>query len=323
MKRVTAITVAAVLLFAFCMLGAADSQALPVDGEYTLFTMEMMGEMKSPESMGLTSTLILRADGTGVLAISGMEEQISKWEAKDGVVTLYNDEGVPQNVGLQDGVVEMEMGQGMYLYYARDGVNTADFVPGGHTPDSLLYAVFHGIDAKKGAHLQYEFHSDYMDSTSSFDVHERDGKLFSLRTTKAGGYEQLSASAFIDGTSYVLYPNEMRGKVALTTSLSMVRENILLTDELYKTLYQRSMRTDYTVETRELEGVTYTAEVYPAADYMAEAVFYYDADRNLIHILEGAPVMAPTMGETFYTIHAIDTEVDETLFDLSDYTISE
>ncbi|MCR5842438.1 MAG: hypothetical protein K6G66_00635 [Oscillospiraceae bacterium] len=320
MKRIIAILTAAVMLSAFCLGAWADTA---VDGEYTLFAIEMAGEQKTPESMGLSSVLTLAKDGTGLLSMAGMEEKISKWEAKDGTVTLYSDEGIPQDVRLRDGIIEMEMGQGLYLYYAAAGVDTTGFTPENHAPDSKLYAVFHGIDAKKGAHLDYEYHSDFMDSTSIFDVHEKDGKLFSLRTTKAGGYEQLTATAFLDGTSYVLYPNEKRGNIALSTSLSLLKENILLTDELYKTLYERAMRTDYQTGTRELEGVSYTAEVYPAQDYTAEAVCYFDDAGNLIRIVVGAPVVAPQMGETVYTVHGIDDKVDETLFDISGYTISQ
>ena len=83
------------------------------------------------------------------------------------------------------------------------------------------------------------------------------------------------------------------------------------------------MRTDYQTETRELEGVSYTAEVYPAQDYTAEAVCYFDDAGNLIRIVVGAPVVAPQMGETVYTVHGIDDKVDETLFDISGYTISQ
>ena len=320
MKRITAITAAAVLLFALCLLGAA---APPGDaaGEYTLFTLEMMGEQKPPESMGLTGSLSLNRDGTGVFAMYGMEEPVVKWEVKDGVLSLYNDEGAPLEAKWEEGVIEMEMGAGLYLYFAREGVDTADFTTGGHEPDTKLYQVFRAIDAREGAHLDYEYHADFMDSTSIFDVHAKEDKLFSLRTTKVSGYEQTSATAFVDGTSYMLYPDEKKGSAVISVSLSLLQNNVLLLDDCYKTIYQAAMRTDCTEETREVDGTSYSVEVFPAEDYTPETAFYFDGDGKLVHILEGAPVLMPDMGETFYTIHAVDTAADESLFDLSGYTI--
>lgn len=320
MKRFTAIVTAAVLLLSLCLLGAAAPEG-GAAGEYTLFTIEMMGEQKAPESMGLTGSLSLNPDGSGVFILYGMEENITKWEEKDGVLTLINGEGSPLELKLADGIVEMEAGAGLYLYFARADVDTAGFTTGGHTPDTKLYQAFRGIDAKTGAHLSYEYHSDYMDSTSIFDVHAKGDSFFSLRTTKVSGYEQLSATAFLDGTSYMLYPNEKRGSAVISVSLSMLQDNVLLLDDCYKTLYQSAMRTDCTEQTRELDGVAYSVEVFPAEDYTPETAFYFDDSGKLVHILQGAPVLMPDVGETFYTIRAVDTAADESLFDLSGYTI--
>ena len=162
-----------------------------------------------------------------------------------------------------------------------------------------------------------------MDSTSILDVQAKDGQYYSLRTTKAGGYEQLSATLYKDGKSYVLYPDEKRGNVALAYSSSLLTDNILLMDELFKDIYTCAFRKDFTEETRELEGVRYTAEVFPAQDYSAETVFFYDDAGKLVHVLKGAPVIMPDLGETFYTVRAIDGKVDEALFDISGYTITE
>ena len=320
MKRITAITAAAVLPFALCLLGAA---APPGDaaGEYTLFTLEMMGEQKPPESMGLTGSLSLNRDGTGVFAMYGMEEPVVKWEVKDGVLSLYNDEGAPLEAKWDKGVIEMEMSAGFYLYLAREDVDTEGFTISVHVPDTKLYQVFRGIDAKKGAHLSYECHADYMNSTSSFDTHAKGDKLFSLRTTEVSGYKQRSATAFVDETSYMLYPDEKKGSAVMSVSLSLLMDNVLMLDDCYQTIYQSAMRSDCTVETRELDGASYSVEVFPAEDYTPETAFYFDGDGKLVHILEGAPVLMPDMGETLYTIHSMDTAVDESLFDLSGYTI--
>ena len=70
-----------------------------------------------------------------------------------------------------------------------------------------------------------------------------------------------------------------------------------------------------------VNGVSYSVEVFPAQDYTPETAYYFDGDGKLVHILTGAPVMMPELGETFYTIHGVDTAVDESLFDLSGYAI--
>lgn len=320
MKRITAIMAAAVLLFALCLLGAAAPQD-GAAGEYTLFTIEMTGEQKSPESMGFTGSLSLKEDGTGMLTMYGMEEPVAKWEVEDGVLSLYNDEGYPLEAKLDKGVIEMEMGAGFYLYFAHEGVDTSGFVPVDHAPDTKLYRAFRAIDAKDGAHLSYEYHSDYMDSTSVFDTHAKGDKFFSLRTTKVSGYEQRSATALVDETSYMLYPDEMKGSAVMSVPLSMLMDNVLMLDDCYKTIFQSAMRSDCSEETREVDGVSYSVEVFPAQDYTPETAYYFDGDGKLVHILSGAPVMMPELGETFYTIHGVDTAVDESLFNLSGYAI--
>ena len=316
MRHITAIVVAAVLLISLCMLGAAAPQ-----GDYRLFTLEIMGEQKPPESMGLEGKLSLNQDGTGVFTMSGTDEPVVKWEVKDGVLVLYNDAGVPLEARIDKDVIEMEMSAGFYLYFAREGMDTADFKISVHAPDTKLYQSFRSIDAEKGAHLSYEYHSDYMDSTSIFDVHAKGDKLFSLRTTKVSGYEQRSATAYVDGTSYMLYPDEMKGSAVMSVPLSMLMDNVLMLDDCYKTIFQSAMRSDCTEETREVDGVSYSVEVFPAQDYTPETAYYFDGDGKLVHILSGAPVMMPELGETFYTIHGVDTAVDESLFDLSGYAI--
>ena len=316
MKRITAIMAAAVLLFSLCLLGAAVPQ-----GDYRLFTLEIMGEQKPPESMGLEGKLSLNQDGTGVFSMSGTDEPVAKWEVKDDVLLLYNDEGYPLEAKVDKDVIEMEMSTGFYLYFAREGVDTTGLKISVHAPDTKLWQVFRSIDTEKGAHLSYEYHSDYMDSTSIFDVHAKGDKLFSLRTTKVSGYEQRSATAYVDGTSYMLYPDEMKGSAVMSVPLSMLMDNVLMLDDCYKTIFQSAMRSDCSEETREVDGVSYSVEVFPAQDYTPETAYYFDGDGKLVHILSGAPVMMPELGETFYTIHGVDTAVDESLFDLSGYAI--
>ena len=186
----------------------------------------------------------------------------------------------------------------------------------------IMQALRSAIDADTGAHLSYEYHSDYMDSTSVFEVNARDGVYYSGRTTKAEKVEQSTATFYCDGVVYVLYPDKLTGNEATSTSSGVIAKNVLLLDDLYQMIYTMSLRGDYTVETREYEGETYTVEVFPATEYKAEAAFYFNDKEELVYVLTGAPKLSPEMGETFYTIHSIDKDVDETVFDISKYEIT-
>ena len=321
MKKIISIIVVMSLLLAFGTVCCADTGS-QIPGEYKLFLVDMMGQQSNSDSMGISAALILREDGTGVMVSNGIEDPLPSWTEENGKVILYNSSGNTLEIEVADGVIEMEMAPGYYMYFARAGVDTAGYVVGDHSPGSMLYDIYKSMDANKGAHLSYDYHSDYMDSLSTFDVHTRNGVYFSLRTTRAGDYEQLNANCFKDGNSYVLYPNEMRGTLATSTSSSIITDNVLMLDDLYSVIYQRVLRTDFTVESRELEGASYTAEIYPGQDYMQEAAFYYDEAGQLVHILVDAPQMAPELGETFYTIYAIDEAVNDALFDISEYTIT-
>ena len=321
MKRTLAILLTMVLLLALCPAGTLAAEGAA--GKYTIFTIDMMGTQTDPAVLGLEGYLALYEDGTGKFVVDGDEQTLASWSIDGKTITASDGVGSTETLTLENGVIEMDLGGGVYLYLAREGVDLKDFRPWDHSTGSRTAAIYKGVDAKKGAHLDYEFHADYMDSTSILDVHAKDGMYYSGRVTKAGGYEQPSATLYRDGKAYNLYPDEKRGTVALSYSSSLLTENILLMDELFKEIYECAFRKDFTEEKRELEGVQYTAEVFPAQDYSAEAVFFYDDAGRLVHVLVGPPVYMPDFGETFYTVRSIDDKVDETLFDLSGYTITE
>lgn len=88
---------------------------------------------------------------------------------------------------------------------------------------------------------------------------------------------------------------------------------------------ERAWRLDYTNETRNLDGVTCTIDVYPASGYEAEAAFYFDEEGDLVRLVEGPPVIdvGVEIGESVYSIESIDTAVDESLFEITGYHITE
>ena len=166
-------------------------------------------------------------------------------------------------------------------------------------------------------------HTDYMDADQSYDVHGKDGVYYSRRTTRVSGFENTVVTFFRDGTAYNLYPDDMTGIIATTTTSSYIAENIMLMDHLLSDIRGYALRKDYTTQTQEIEGVSYTVELFPEVDSTAQAAFYFRDDGRLVYCLKGAPVVETVaeIGETVYTVYTIDDAVNEALFDISGYTI--
>ena len=304
------------LLICLCgisVCAAAEGPAVTA-GVYTLVSIEISGETMDPGAMSMSSVLTLNEDGTGLLDMNGMEMELPKWTAEEGTLTVYNVNGDALECSVKDGIISLEMGTNYYWNYSAEDPNAGK-------PASLLSQFLDGIDAESGAHLNYEYHSDYMDSTSVFDVHARNDSYYSLRTTKVSGYEDVTATAFLNGTAYTLYPDKMRGSAAITVSSALLGSNVLMLDECYKAMFERAKRKDFSVETREIDGKPYTAEVFPRTAYSPEAAFYFDDAGRLCHILVEAPEAMPKLGQTFFTIHSADDAVDDSLFDITGYTI--
>ena len=283
-------------------------------GEYSLGAVEEQGMRLSADEFGVSGSMTLAKDGTGALSVAGNEGAIEKWEEKDGLVSITV-EGDTVECPLSGGVLSMEVQPGVVLLFVHRNAG-ADL-----SLRSLTAAFCSSIDPKAGAHLGYEFHPDYMVSTSIFDVHTRGESYYSERVTRAGKAEQLSATCFLDGKVYNLYPKEKKAILVTTTSSSIVTDNVLRLDTLYKALYSNGHTVAYSLEIRELDGNVYTVEIFPGNEYTGERAYYYDAEGALIHIHEAASDYAPQLGETFYTVHVVDTAVNDALFDISGYTI--
>lgn len=315
-KSVLLSIVFTLLLTVFGIFPSAAESALT--GEYELLSMSYSGSEMNPASMGMSASLTLNENGTGLLIMNGGVNELPKWKDDGTTVTLYNANGDALPCSYADGIITLEMSDNYYWYFYHESVN-----PNAGKEAFILSKVFDEIDPMEGAHLSYEYHSDYMDYIAVYEVNAKGGAYSSLETSKISGssHESVSATCFLDNTVYKVYPAEKRGSVVMNVSLSMLNNNALMLDDLYKLMRSNTLRKDYTVEEREANGKKFTAEVFPASGNTAEAAFYFDETGKLVHILEGAPVLMPDLGEKFYTIHSIDDGVDTSLFDLSGYTI--
>ena len=63
------------LLLVFGTVCYADTGS-QIPGEYKLFLVDMMGQQSDSDSMGISASLILREDGTGVMISNGTEDPL-------------------------------------------------------------------------------------------------------------------------------------------------------------------------------------------------------------------------------------------------------
>ena len=168
-------------------------------------------------------------------------------------------------------------------------------------------------------------HMEYMDATQSIDSYSKGGMFYSYKLTKVSGFESPSVTVFRDNTAYNLDPEKKTGVIATTVSSSYFSDNIERLDSLYSDIWTYAHETECTSETREKDGVTYDVEYFPAGEYTAECAFYFDENGQLVYVEKGAPVIEglQDIGTSTYTIKVIDNEVDEALFDISGYEITE
>ena len=305
---------------------SSQSREYPVEGDYTFFAREMQGEITGAGELQVASTLRLAPDGTGFLEIDGEVTDFTSWTLEGDTITITFPDDSSAPVKVENGFAALDIyGNGAMLHGDVEASAIEKYVDDLKTPpSSMLYSYWNGIDPNAGAHLSYEVDSGYMDAHQIYDVHTKDGVYYSAVTTQVSGMESTRITFFRDGTAYNLYPEDMTGIIATTTNSSIVTANVLRLDHLYLYMDTNAKRKDFTVETREIDGVTYTAEVFPADSYTAEAVYCFDANGQLVYYIEGAPVMDTglEMGESVYRLHTVDTAVNEALFDISAYTIS-
>lgn len=310
---------------------------LPVEGEYNIFAVEYEGYLIHAAEMEVDSVLTLGADSKGTMTMGEDSMGIASW-ALDGskcTITLENESSADATV--EDGVLILDLygDESMVLYYAQEEADISMFSPmtadevraamEGRILESKLGTFWSQLDSADAIHLSYDMHTEYMDATQSIDSYSKGGMYYSYKLTKVSGYENASVTVFRDNTAYNLDPEKKTGVIATTVSSSYFSDNIERMDSLYSDIWTYAHEKDCTEETREKDGVTYNVEYFPAGEYTAECAFYFDESGQLVYVEKGAPVIEglQDIGKSTYTIKAIDNEVDEALFDISGYEITE
>ena len=310
-------------------------------GVYTAFAMESQGYQVTLEGTDVESVLTLEEGGTGNMTFSGDAMNISSWTYEDGILSITMDDGSSAQGSLHGGIASINLGSdgsGSYLLHlAKEGADLTGFdlltpeelqqklaeeaAAGG---DTRLYAAWAAMDQNAGVHMAYEMKTQTPEATTVYDVHVKNGIYYSRRTTQTSYGDSTTITFFQDGKAMNLYPEDMTGKVVTQTDSADVTQNILGMDSLYSAMSYRASQTSFIEETRDVDGKSYTVDVYPADDYHPETAFYFNEDGSLACCQQSAWTYNGTeMGEIFYTISSIDGSADESLFDISGYSIEE
>ncbi len=353
--RIPALLLCLCLLFSLCGAGSAFAETgpaktedakseavkaeVPAEGEYTLFGVHYMGFTMDSKAFEIESVLILEKGGKGSMSMDDDKGEIASWEVKDGELSLEMTDGSSAQGRCSEGVAALDIyGDGsMLLYYAKKGTDLSDYKlmskeeameaykASQKNPESKLFALWEELDAQKGAHLSYEVRRDEMGSVQEYDVHCKDGVYYSSCTTKVLGIEGTVVTFYKDGKVFNLYPKDKKGNFVMEMTFKTIQDNLLLLDDLYSLINGRAKEQSFTSEQREFNKEKLDAEVYPTDGvYLPEVAFFYDKDGKLTGCLEGAPVNDTFgIGESVFTIRAIDDKVDETLFDISGYQIED
>ena len=311
-----------------------------VDGEYKLFGVYAEGFTVNAAEMEMSSVLKLEKGGTGSMSMDTDEMAVSKWEDSDGTVTITMEDESSAEAKFHDGILEMDIfGTGdMIMYYAQEEADIsgyelltleqvlekrAEAEAGKKAVDSKVGALWQTLDTKSGVHMNYSRTIAKMNAEQKFDVQGRDGVYYSSRTSKTGSLEGTTITFFEDGKLYNLDPMKKTGVIATTTSSDIVSKDVMRLDDLYKAIGTSAESAEFTEETREIDGTTYAAEVFPAGDYTPEGAFCFNDSGELVYYIEGTTPAKKGIdnGEIVYKINAIDTKIDEELFDISGYKI--
>lgn len=312
---------------------------LPVEGEYNIFAVRYEGYTVSASEMEMRSTMSLKEGGTGTMTQAEDSIDITSWTSEDGVINITLADGSSAGGNARGVIIELDIyGTGdMLLIYAQEGADTSSYTlltieevkekmaAAEEASKTKLDAVVDGIDSVAGAHLRYQRRMDAIGAVQEIDVYARDGIYYSSKTTQAAGEEATVVTYIANGKAYNLYPEEMTGYYVTDVPLSITNADLLLMDDLYSEMRMAADRTDVTEEDREFEGTTYPAEIYPETEYRAETIFYFAEDGSLAYCTTAtSPIeLAAYIGESVFTVEVIDTAIDDSLFDISAYTIKE
>lgn len=344
--KIMAVLVTILFFSAFSAYGA-------VEGQYTLFGVTKEGYTVSSEDAEMRSVLVLTEDGKGSMTMDDETMGVSEWAvaekeasmmdggAPDSVISVTLEDGSTCSCAVRNGILELDvMGNGeMLMLFAMDGADRSAYqvltvdellekmqedrnkVPESNT---RLYMVWQSLDQDAGIHMSYSESRPAMGMEKKYEVFCKNKRYCSSETTSMYGYSRTSWTYCQDGKVYSLDPEKRTAQQITEIYLSEVNERIFLMDPVLREIYKRLKEGGGTTGVREVNGVSYAAEIFPASEYSPEVAFCFTEDGRFAYYLEGAPVIEAFsyQGETIREIHSIDRQVDESLLDISGYTVT-
>ena len=95
-------------------------------GAYSLFAIELDGDLAENAAFDMTSDLTLEKDGGGYMSINNAGGEVSSW-SQDGKRVSVTSGVATMNGIFYDGILTLELEDEMVLYYAAEGVDTSEF----------------------------------------------------------------------------------------------------------------------------------------------------------------------------------------------------
>ena len=177
-------------------------------------------------------------------------------------------------------------------------------------------------------HLNYRAEYERTGIWFTRDIYEIDDMTYTIDEDEANG---VKVTMYKDGILYTLFPDSKTGK-AKEVDKYYARDDIYQeTKRLYARIIDHANRTDYVSVTRSLGNRGYSAEVFSENRYGPEIAFYFDIreDYHFAYVHDeyyyglGPTIINYGDGELLFTIYDFSNDFDESVFDISDYEITQ
>ena len=265
----------------------------------------------------MRSVLVLTEDGKGSMTMDDETMGVSEWKvtekeasmmdggAPDSVISVTLEDGSICSCAVRNGILELDvMGNGeMLMLFATDGADRSAYqvltvdellakmqedrnkVPESNT---RLYMIWQSLDQDAGIHLSYSESRPAMGMEKKHEVFSKNKRYCASETTSMYGYSRTSWTYCQDGKVYSLDPEKRTAQQITEIYLSEVNERIFLMDPVLREIYKRLKEGGGTTGVREVNGVSYAAEIFPASEYSPEVAFCFTEDGRFAYYLEGA-----------------------------------
>lgn len=203
-----------------------------------------------------------------------------------------------------------------------------------HFPDepeqkSRLTKVYESLQDENGKiskmHLNYRAERMVNGWWQTRDIYIAPGIIYVFDESNTDGTE---VTLYKDGVRFVLNPEEKTGTGIKDEHWFLEMDGVINEVENFINIFTgHTYRNDYVDVTRYLGDKVYKAEVFAENRYNPEIAFYFDEDGSLVYCYEekyyGISPAGYGKGEILFTINTLEKNFDESVFDISDYEITE